>query len=1085
MININTANEVDIIIEILRQSQTIRTNNQNKENKPTLDTKETVDGVLYDRSASLRSFDKTQSPLDSGKGHYNFIGRKKESHNNAKGMIEGLLNRMTARDYQKLYEEGFRPEDLTIESLTFALSLIKEYTESNTNKEEAISNKSVPVKSRDKISEGEIKKRMEAEELPINGESIEQIKRALQFSEGVPQLDDKDIAYILDNNLTPSVKNLYKARYSSQRNEYPLRLSDDEWKKLIPQVNEIVKDIKAPVNNELLEDGKWFIENNIPLTKNKINLLLGIKELKRNYSEDMALDRILKGMKEGVLPDDAILIEDERLIEEAIAQNYNDINTDRAGISQLIENIHKISDSDIIRTVEADYDITLSKLIDSLEGDLPTHNVTEELTVDKQARLLTAKRQLEEIRLKMTMEAAIRLEKKGFLIETENLERVVERLRIEERAYYNELYNHALEGSEESSLKLLQLTSESISELRAMPAYILGQTLIDRGNQTIPDLLTSGRSLRSELDKARESYEALFTTPKAEYGDSIKKAFANMSSLLEEMGIEDTEYNQRAIRILGYNRMEITPESINQVKAYDINVNYLLQNLNPGIAIQIIRDGVNPLDVPIEELNLRIEKLNEEGYSSLDKYSAYLYKLEREEGISEAERKAYIGIYRLLYQIEKSDGAALGAVIKSDQEVTLNHLLMALRTNKKGAIDYKIDDGFGTLQELSFKNESISDQLSSLYSYDRHEEIASGTDTYYVEDPLQNEIQGGIVKELLNSLTPWKLHQLHIGIQEMEGASKDQHSAWETLGNMSMEQLLEQIRSIQTNPREDQVYYYEKLRELQEVYRNSDQSISFLNNLKIPCTTNNLMMAGQILNSNRSVYKKLFGLIQDKDEDSDNKTQENLKEKLEVSDKLIDKESMIEAYERLEQDVKAIINEEAVKEDINLDSLNHLKSIGRQMCFLKDLAKREFYQIPIEASGRITNINLTIIRGKALGKRVRVSLVSESLGSIRAEASLKEGKLSGYIASDHIGSLKILEEKTKLLESVAQEEGITIKQMNFCLQQTIDTIYTHQRIKEHDGDGEQDPETERILYRVAKAMIHMIVSAEEADSAVA
>ena len=52
-------------------------------------------------------------------------------------------------------------------------------------------------------------------------------------------------------------------------------------------------------------------------------------------------------------------------------------------------------------------------------------------------------------------------------------------------------------------------------------------------------------------------YEALFTIPRAEYGDSIRKAFSNMYSLMEEMGIENTEYNQRAIRILGYNRMVI------------------------------------------------------------------------------------------------------------------------------------------------------------------------------------------------------------------------------------------------------------------------------------------------------------------------------------------------------------------------------------------------------------------------------------------------------------------------------------------------------------------------------------------------
>ena len=36
---------------------------------------------------------------------------------------------MTAQDYQKLYEEGFKPEDLTIEALSEAIQVIKEYFE--------------------------------------------------------------------------------------------------------------------------------------------------------------------------------------------------------------------------------------------------------------------------------------------------------------------------------------------------------------------------------------------------------------------------------------------------------------------------------------------------------------------------------------------------------------------------------------------------------------------------------------------------------------------------------------------------------------------------------------------------------------------------------------------------------------------------------------------------------------------------------------------------------------------------------------------------------------------------------------------
>lgn len=1088
MISINSSSEVDIVLEILRQSQSIRTNIQNKEDNKALGTKESYEGVSYDRGASLRRADNKEKAGVLSKKHHNNQQRKQDNNVKTRAMIEGLLSKMTAQDYQKLSEEGFKPEDLTIEALSFAVQLIKDYSSNTSNSNKVADEERIEKKDSAKVSEDIIKKRMEAENLPVNKDSIDRVLTALKLSEDIAQIDRKDVLYLLDNELAPTVENLYKAKYSSQGNEAAISLSDDEWKELIPKVNEIIGEIDTIAKDELLDDAKWIIENNAPLTKENIRLLTGIKELKDNYSKDMIFNRILKGIKEGLLPADVNLIELEGLNNKSAGQ-YT-LSTDGTDIKQLIEDIHGITEGDIISVVQAKDELTIKDLVDIREDDLTDRQTAEKLTNDKQLKLITAKRQLEEIRLKMTLEAANRLEKKGFSIETEALERVIERLRIEEEIYYKELYNQALLESEASSHRLLQLTSENINELKVMPSYVLGRTISNRANQTIPDLLAAGRSLILELDKAKDAYETLFTVPKAEYGDSIKKAFSNMGSLMEDMGIGNTEYNQRAIRILGYNRMDITEDSINQIKSYDIGVNYLLENLNPGIAIQIIKDGVNPLDVPIDELNSRIEKMKEEGYSSLDKYSSFLYKIEKQKGISEEERKTYIGIYRLLYQIEKSDGAALGALIKANQRVTLNNLLTALNTNKKGAMDYKIDDGFGSLQELSFKRESISDQLSAvfndknhessvksevIYNNDSHEVLAKGSNLYS-ELSAQNEIQGGIIKELLNSLTPGKLHQLHTSIQNQE-------AAWETLGNMSTEQLLEHIRNMQRIPEENQAYYHERLRELQEVYKNSDQSIRFLDDYKLPCTTTNLVMTEQLLSNSKTVFKKLFGDTQNKEDEKDNILQNSLKIKLDLTDKLIDNNTMTEAYEQLEQEMRAVIDEEAAKDNISLDNLNQLRSMGMQMHFLSNLAKREFYQIPLEASGKITNINLTIIRGKSSSGRVTVTLISESLGSIRAEASLKENKLSGYIACDSVGGLKIIEAQMEPLRLVAQEEGIAIKHMNFCLQQASDMFYSQQRA--WDPEGEKNPDTERVLYRVAKAMIQMIRSAEESDSAVA
>lgn len=63
---------------------------------------------------------------------------------------------------------------------------------------------------------------------------------------------------------------------------------------------------------------------------------------------------------------------------------------------------------------------------------------------------------------------------------------------------------------------------------------------------------------------------------------------------------------------------------------------------------------MNPLDMSFEEINTVSEQIQEEqGITEEEKFSKYLYKLEQNKEISEEERSAYIGVYRLIRQVEK------------------------------------------------------------------------------------------------------------------------------------------------------------------------------------------------------------------------------------------------------------------------------------------------------------------------------------------------------------------------------------------------------------------------------------------------
>lgn len=117
---------------------------------------------------------------------------------------------------------------------------------------------------------------------------------------------------------------------------------------------------------------------------------------------------------------------------------------------------------------------------------------------------------------------------------------------------------------------------------------------------------------------------------------------------------------------------------------FDAKVNQLIENMKPAAVLELIRGGANPLDIPLDELNRQLEEIREErGISSEERYSRFLWQMDRAGEISKEERMGYIGVYRLLNQVQKADGAAIGAVIGTGQELTLGNLLTQVALEKE------------------------------------------------------------------------------------------------------------------------------------------------------------------------------------------------------------------------------------------------------------------------------------------------------------------------------------------------------------------------------------------------------------------
>ena len=144
--------------------------------------------------------------------------------------------------------------------------------------------------------------------------------------------------------------------------------------------------------------------------------------------------------------------------------------------------------------------------------------------------------------------------------------------------------------------------------------------------------------MQKAYEEAGERYETLMTAPRSDLGDSIRKAFSNVDDILTDMSLEKTSENQRAVRILAYNSMEITPENIEKVKEADRQVSAVVDRLTPKNVLQMIRDGVNPLEKTFDELESYFSQNPESYEEEVEDYSRFLYQLERKKDVTEEER---------------------------------------------------------------------------------------------------------------------------------------------------------------------------------------------------------------------------------------------------------------------------------------------------------------------------------------------------------------------------------------------------------------------------------------------------------------
>lgn len=1046
-----------------------------------------------------------------------------------KNQMAVLSNTTSEEDFARMQQEGFSLDQTTSNTIVTVTDKIKAEL-AKAGKDVSCFGDELTAEQIEAIAGSpelarQLSEAFQKADLPLTEDNLRETVEILGMAGSLSAPSDGAVKYLLDNQLEPTIENIYMAEYSGSGSYYPAPSVDIS--SFSAQIQAVIQTAGLEVNEETMETSQWMLENDIPLTPENISYAMALKGMEFPVSEEEIVERAAIAVEEGGRPKDAMVLDGYTLAERAqramdIVQSATDEDVayvlehgmeltleglqqaanrmagvsgsqSMAGVSGSQSNgqnlvgatVAQASGQSVDRTGVTDAQLagqtgaaatqasgqagatatqpagqngatgaTATQASGQSAGAAVTQPAGENAAVagtgntqeytQSGLNLIIAKRQLEELRLVMTAQANYSLLRHGISIDTEPLETLVTQLKEMENSYYQHLFAaENIEASEENIALYKEITGQ-VEEIKYVPAYVLGMKQADVS--TINGVHKAGTALRDTFEKAGERYETLMTAPRADLGDSIQKAFRNVGDILEDMGLENSEENRRAVRMLGYNGLEITEASITEMKAADEEVQRTFKNMTPSVVLEMIRKGINPLQMDFAEVNRIAEEIRGDSISGEEtrKYSEYLWKLEQNHAISEDERSSYIGIYRLIKQVEKTDGAAIGALVNQGAELTMKNLLTAVRSEKRsGKMEYTVDHDFAGVEKTTAN--SITDQAEAAYQ----------TEVSY---------QNNCLKDVLDDMTPEKLRVM-----------MQQTPEWE---NMTPEQLKAALAQTETEESgTDMAYAREQLAQLEQAANVTEDIYQVLQKYDIPNTMANVLAMESMIKDRNQMFRKIFGSgVKAPEEKPGIEDLEEIKEELleEFGEAVSEPVDMAIAQEKLgelaENVMKTMINSENVT---SLD-VREMRLLSAQLSVSSLLAKEEQYCVPVLVNDEMMNVSVKIVRGVDKKGIVDIMMESELRGKIAATFQAKESGISGLIATDNSETRELLEKELGALAEELSKEGESVSDIHCAYIDDLDLNHFSMGMYGVEADSETTENKESESYKVQTSRLYHI-----------
>ena len=757
------------------------------------------------------------------------------------------------------------------------------------------------------------------------------VAQAVEMTKGLSEtLPVETQAYLVKNELEPTIANIYNATYSA-----PEKAADDVsdediiglLEKLGDKLDSLIEQVEGEQNQSALKETvATMLKQDVPVTKEHLEYMVQLGDYEKPSEENIvnAIDDIVA---EGKEPTDAYLIPGYSLMDQARK--------------------------------------TFDEVMGMDANALPT---------------ITARRQLTEIQLTMTVEATFTMMKNGIEVNTTDLSDLLDKLKLQETNLLQILMKAENKEATNSNVNLFKQVMNEMADINSAPAAMLGR-FSNINAETFSYVHEVSVSVTAEYTRMEMTYEAVGTEVRKDLGDSMSKAFQNVDDILADLDIESTESSQKAVRVLAYNQMEITAESVTSMKASTEMVARTFKSMTPAVVAEMIKRGDNPLDMTMGQLKAKAEEIKAQFGSNSDEesFSKFLWKAEHNAEITESERDAYVGVYRLLHQVEKSDGAAIGALISQGSEVTLRNLMTAVRSSKHTGREFEINDKFGQLDEMVVKDLSITEQIEKVFLTDR-------------------------CRDAKEAMTPAKL--LAIGEENYMEMNPDQFAT-------AMEETLDEESELAYNQ-----YVTEQLKTAVEAGNNVS---SILEEFNIPHSANMINAIESMLENNGKVFKDLYGRAakqQDMDiEDLINLAYSRFEEACHNPDDMRDVE---EALGTLAENVMKNMLE---AEDVRTIDFDDMRMVVQQTKVMDQMAATgETYHIPMMVADEAGSMSLRVVRGEGEAGLVKMAIFMQSTGTISTTFHYEAGQVQAEVECETAQMREMFASQAPLIAQTMQEE---------------------------------------------------------------